>query len=229
MEIVFILIYIAIIGLIVEIATFLLQLTGIDKKVSRYQSISMLTNTGFTTDEAKLIADHPVRRKISAFLILFGAFSLAVLISVLSNYLSDDLRLPRMFIILIAVALAFLLLKTKMITTILRKKLNGNLEKHFEMGELPIKDVLYLKDNDFLTKISIFKDSSLIGKRSRQIIKDDEDIFLLCIERGEEVIRKYLYEETIKEGDVLFVYGNSQDIKRKFADEIKGGNEQTAG
>ncbi|MCO0598298.1 hypothetical protein NGI46_12605 [Peribacillus butanolivorans] len=85
MNVVFMVLYFLIIGLVIEISVTLLKLTGLKNTVARFQVISMLTGTGFTTDESKSIIDHPVRIKLSMFLILFGAFSLAVIISSIST------------------------------------------------------------------------------------------------------------------------------------------------
>lgn len=99
MNVVFMVLYFLIIGLVIEISVTLLKLTGLKNTVARFQVISMLKGTGFTTEEPKSIIDHPVRRKISMFF-LFGAFSLAVIISSISTLLTDDLRLMELSIII---------------------------------------------------------------------------------------------------------------------------------
>ncbi|MCM3570515.1 hypothetical protein [Neobacillus mesonae] len=45
----------------------------------------MMTATVFTTGESELILGHPIRRRLAAFSILFGVFSLAVIISSISQ------------------------------------------------------------------------------------------------------------------------------------------------
>ncbi|HEY4552131.1 MAG TPA: hypothetical protein VIG80_02945, partial [Bacillaceae bacterium] len=159
MEIIFMLSYFLFIALVIEISTIFLVLTGLNKEIARYQAISMLTNTGFTTDEAKLILDHPTRRRISTFLILFGAFSLAVIISIISTFLADDVRIIQMAVILAVVAVLFLFLKTKPVRKILEKKFESNLKDNYQLDELPIKDVLYLNEDDFLIDIPFYKES----------------------------------------------------------------------
>src|SRR3954471_8406420 len=93
MNLLFLSIYLVIIIAVIEIYVVLFRLTGLKLEVSRFQVISLMTGTGFTTGESELILGHPIRRKLATFLILFGAFSLAVIISTISNFLSDDLRL----------------------------------------------------------------------------------------------------------------------------------------
>lgn len=218
--------YFLFIALVIEISTIFLVLTGLNKEIARYQAISMLTNTGFTTDEAKLILDHPTRRRISTFLILFGAFSLAVIISIISTFLADDVRIIQMAVILAVVAVLFLFLKTKPVRKILEKKFESNLKDNYQLDELPIKDVLYLNEDDFLIDIPFYKESGYIESQCGDIFEKEKDIHLLFIRRGEEVIRKKLDEETIHAGDLLFVYGNKKLIDEKFQKELDSRNEK---
>jgi hypothetical protein len=91
----FILIYCIFIFFVLELSITILKITGLDHKVARFQVVSMLTSTGFTTKESELILRHPIRRKIAVFLILFGVFSLAVFISTISNILAKSFEIPR--------------------------------------------------------------------------------------------------------------------------------------
>jgi K+/H+ antiporter YhaU regulatory subunit KhtT len=181
----------------------------------------MLTNTGFTTDEAKLILEHPIRRKISGFLILFGAFSLAVVISILSTYLSDDLKISEMFMIIGLFSIIFVLLKTKRVTNRLKKKFSAEMKHSYRIDERPIKDVLYLNEDDYFTEIPFHKESPHIGKNIADLFSGGEDVHILFIKRGEEAIRKNLDNEQIHEGDLFYVYGNKKDIKQNFHQELQ--------
>lgn len=216
MELILMATYFIFIAIVIEIATIFLCLTGLSRKVARYQAISMLTNTGFTTDEAKLISEHPIRRKISAVLILFGAFSLAVVISILSTYLQDDLKIPEMGAIVLLFSVIMMLLKTKRLTSFFKRKFSAKMEDHYEPEELPIKEVLYLNEDDCFTDIPIQKGSSHIGKRMADLFSGQKDMQLLFIRRGEEAIRINLAQEHVHEGDLLFVYGNKKEIMQNY-------------
>ena len=99
-EFAFIALYAVIIALVIEIGVILFHMTGLEKEIARYQVISMLTGTRFTMQESALIIDHPIRRRISSGLILFGYFSLAVIISSIATILSNDLRIELLLIII---------------------------------------------------------------------------------------------------------------------------------
>ncbi|WP_245671306.1 TrkA C-terminal domain-containing protein [Pseudobacillus wudalianchiensis] len=219
MGMVFMMLYFLIVAFVIEISVILFNLTGLEEAVSRYQVISMLTNTGFTTDEAQLIIDHPVRRRLSMFLILFGAFSLAVVISSITNILSNDLRLKELMVINIVLLVILMIGKTPFIRERLKKRLNREMEKKLEISELPIKDALYLDENDLVTDIVIKEDSKFIDKKAADLVERDEDISILFIKRGKVNIRNRLDEEKIQEGDQLFIYGNQEAIENKFLEK----------
>src|SRR3954470_5183154 len=111
MNLLFLSIYLVIIIAVIEIFVILFRLTGLKVEVSRFQVISLMTGTGFTTGESEVILGHPFRRRLGIFLILFGAFSFAVIISSLSNILSNDVLTPKVLYIEAGLIFLFFLLK----------------------------------------------------------------------------------------------------------------------
>ncbi|MCY9141097.1 hypothetical protein [Peribacillus frigoritolerans] len=221
MNVLFMLLYFIIIVLVIEISVTLMKLTGLKGTVARFQVISMLTGTGFTTDESKSIIDHPVRRKISMFLILFGAFSLAVIISSISTLLTDDLRLMELSIIIGILLVLTILVKVPFLNNRLSNKMKSEMYNHYELWEHPIEEVLFLEDEDVVMEIDIYEDSEFIDVKAFDVISHGADINILFIESGEVKIRKGLYEYKIKLGDNLFLYGNKKEIEETFSKEIE--------
>ncbi|MBT2604193.1 hypothetical protein J7E55_14410 [Bacillus sp. ISL-53] len=221
MNLLFMLLYLIIIILVIEISVTLMKLTGLKGTVARFQVISMLTGTGFTTDESKSIIDHPVRRKISMFLILFGAFSLAVIISSISTLLTDDLRLMELSIIIGILVVLTVLVKAPFLNNRLSNKMKSEMYNHYELWEHPIEEVLFLEEEDVVMEIDIYEDSEFIDVKAFDVISDGADINILFIESGEVKIRKELYEYKIKLGDNLFLYGNKKEIEETFSKEIE--------
>lgn len=217
----FILIYIGIILLVIELCTNLVELTGLEKPVARFQVISMLTNTGFTTGESELIITHPIRRRLGAFLILFGAFSLAVIISAISGILQKNFHIQEIGIIAGILLLLLITLKLPFTQKKLKKKLHEEMEKSYKLEELPIKDVLLQNDEDDFMEIHVHEESGLIGKSIKDVIKAEEDINVLFIMRGEVMIRHDRHKEEIREGDILYLYGDKECLQRKFSKEIE--------
>ncbi|MCP1312171.1 TrkA C-terminal domain-containing protein [Paenibacillus tyrfis] len=216
----FILIYFVLIFIVLEIAVMLLIVTGLDNEIARFQAVSMLTSTGFTTKESELILRHPVRRKIGVFLILFGVFSLAVMISTLSNLLAQSFRVPQLTGVTLGFGAVLLAIKNKRIVNSLKRRFHKHLKQEFELHELPIEEVLYFTGSDLFTGISIGKGSAMAGRGLRDVCCPKEDINVLFVQRGDTKIRSGCLRLALQEGDILFVYGDKEAIERRFRGEL---------
>ena len=72
------LLVVVLISLIVtRVATVALVSTGLSREMARFQARSAFTGTGFTTQEAESVVNHPVRRRIVMALMLAGNAGLA--------------------------------------------------------------------------------------------------------------------------------------------------------
>jgi hypothetical protein len=223
MNLFFLLIYFIIITAVIEIFVILFRLTNLKSEVSRFQVISLMTGTGFTTGESELILGHPVRRKLATFLILFGAFSLAVIISSISTILSEDLRTKDILYASGVVLLVFAILKLKSVQTKLSKLFKQDMKQTIELGDLPIKDIFISEEQDQLLNLHIYKESSLFEKQINQVIHDYDQLGLvvLFIQRGELKLRKNIYHTKIHEGDQILLFGDKNVISRLFKNDIK--------
>lgn len=218
--ILFMLIYFAIVFAVIEINVILFIATGLDHNVARFQVISMLTGTGFTTGESELIIDHPIRRRLGAFLILFGAFSLAVIISAISSMLSDNFFAMEIGYIAAALLCITLFLKIPRIKKKLGKMFKSELKKNYNIADLPVSDVILFGEEDEIAEISVYENSELIGQTFRQLIGNSKDINVLFIRRGDLKIRNEANETELHPGDRAILYGNREHIRATFPEEI---------
>ncbi|PSL34390.1 hypothetical protein B0H99_109118 [Planomicrobium soli] len=219
-EFLFILIYLSIMLLVIEIATMLFVATGLKKQIARYQVISMLTATGFTTDEASLIIDHPIRRKISATVILFGYFSLAVMISSIASLLSNDLRINNMLVFVGALFVILMILRSGKVKKFLVAKFEHELDEEYDLEDWPLKTALSLKEEDMVALVDIKEGSKYDSLRAEELIMKDADLHLLFIRRGDEILRKDLFNEKLQVGDKIMIFGEKDHIKKDFADML---------
>ncbi len=208
----FIAVYFLIVLLVIEISAILFSYTGLKKQISRFQVISMMTGTGFTTKESDLIIDHPIRRKICGFLILFGAFSLAVIISAISNLLADDFYTSKVAFIAALLFLLLITLKMPKVKDLFRQKFNTELEEKYELKDMPMKDVFLIDQRHTLEELTIKASSKYSSKPLNELIHN-YDFTVLFIKRGEEIIHKDLYNTNLNEGDILYVYGDQKAIE----------------
>lgn len=83
-----------------------LRLTGMSQQAARFQAISALTGTGFTTSEAETTMHHPVRRKILIMLMFTGHLGIVSMAStvILGVSAADDgTLLQTLFFMVLAV------------------------------------------------------------------------------------------------------------------------------
>lgn len=57
---------------IVRVASVALRLTGLDDRTAKFQALSAISGTGFTTKEAETVVNYPVRRRIVMLLMILG-------------------------------------------------------------------------------------------------------------------------------------------------------------
>lgn len=216
-DLLFIFLYAGIVGIVIEIAVVLFTMTGLKRTIARFQVISMLTGTGFTTDESSLIIDHPVRRRLSAAIILFGYFSLAVIISSIAALLVNNLRVRLLVIVIALLLLVIALLKNRLVYRFLERKFEHRMDEQFNLEDWPLKTALKLEEEDGVALLEIEHDSKYIDRPSHELFQKEDEIHLLFIRRGDHVLRKRLYEEHLQSGDKVLVFGDAALIKKKFS------------
>ena len=74
---------------ITELFTFFFRLTGLPAERARFQVISMLTGTGFTTRESEMIMSSRRRRRLARVTMLFGyVFNITIVTAFINVFLS---------------------------------------------------------------------------------------------------------------------------------------------
>ena len=74
---------------ITELFTFFFRLTGLPAEKARFQVISLLTGTGFTTRESEIVLSSRRRRRLARITMLFGyAFNITIVSAFINVFLS---------------------------------------------------------------------------------------------------------------------------------------------
>lgn len=102
--------------LIIDVFTVLFRMTGLTNEKAKFQVISLLTNSGFTTKESEVVVSNLVRRRLARTVMLFGYIFSITIVTVFVNVvisfpqaLMKDIWL--LAIVLIAILAVFLLVK----------------------------------------------------------------------------------------------------------------------
>lgn len=219
-EFAFIALYAVIIALVIEIGVILFHMTGLEKEIARYQVISMLTGTRFTMQESALIIDHPIRRRISSGLILFGYFSLAVIISSIATILSNDLRIELLLIIIGILFVFLFIFRNKSVFNRLEDRFEHEMDTEYNLEDWPMKTALALDEEEMVAIIQIKHGSDYIGQKGRMLVEENLDVVLLIIRRGDEILRFDLFEVELQEGDKIMIIGKEDHIKERYKEML---------
>ena len=138
--------------IVVRISSTIMRLTGLPDNVARFQSLSALTGTGFTTRESELIVNYPIRRRVLMTLMIFGNLGL---ISISSTFIitfvnigSDADRIIGQVILLsLALLFNFLVLTNPVIDRLLCSAISKTLSATTNLGKRRFIRLLSLDDD----------------------------------------------------------------------------------
>lgn len=211
MSLVIFLILFILIWLLIEILSIVLKLTGLELSKARFQVISILTHTGFTTRESELIVQHPTRRKIASALMIVSYVAQITLITLLFNVLTQATR----DILATAAALGGMVLFVIVVTQSkylsdrfdrLTEKLLKKRMKKVNSGNR-IEQVLNLSPEFSIYELIVDTDSFICDKTLSDLRLKEHFIQILKIDRGSEVIDFPQAGTRVLAGDRMIVYG----------------------
>ena len=216
MQIVVMLVFLAVWLLILWLGSIALEATGLERAKARFQALSALTGTGFTTSEAESIVEHRKRRKIATYLIFIGNAGIIAFIILLVLYVRAGLTAPSTFLIgltiaiLLAIGLTFWLgLIDKLTNAILSLLGKGR------AGPRSIAEKILHQAGDYgVFRLSIGGEASLAGLKLKDAGFAERDVTVLAIERGDSVLSYPQPEEKLLAGDCLLCYGKLSEIDR---------------
>lgn len=202
---------------VVRVGAIALRMTGVERPKAVFQALSAFTGTGFTTREAEMVVNNPIRRKIISILMIFGnAGIVAVIISATSSVvMSKVYELPAHFIIFIlGIYLIYRLGKSRGFIQYLEGFIERKLVRFPAFEEGAAEDLLHFLEGYGLIKKTIEKESQLIDVSLAEWRFRNQDIIVLGIERGKEWIPVPAKHHTkVREDDKLILYGNLKSLK----------------
>lgn len=215
MQVFGLLIFIAVWLLVLWIGSIALEATGMERSRARFQALSALSGTGFTTTHAEAIVEHPRRRRIVSYLMFLGNTGIIALILLVILYARAGIAPPSTttiviaVVVLLAIGLAiWLRLIDKLTTAILR------LMGRERVISLHIAQKILYQAGDFaLVRLAIGKEARVLGLTIKDAGFQQQAIAILAIERGSDVLSQPKAEEKLLAGDNLLCYGKLASIK----------------
>ena len=205
--------------IIIEIFSSIFSIEGVQIDKSKFQVISILAGTGFTTNESELMLSTKRRRKLTQILILFSyLFNITIVSTIINLFISTSNVTAEELIIGVILTLTNIILLiilnkatrvTKFFDMIIRNIEIKRMEKrknpmsiYDRYGDKVIAEVVLIKMNNKLKNTNVMK------------INKEYGIQILVIKRGEEIISNLNEKINLKEGDVLLVFGAEKLIRK---------------
>ena len=202
--------------LFVRAASIALMMTGLEKHKARFQALSAFSGTGFTTKEAELIVNHPVRRKIARWLMIMGnAGIVTVIVTATSSFTtSAGYQLPlNLFLLIVGIFFIYKLAQSRGFGRKWENYIEEKLIKSPEFEESATEDLLHFIEGYGLVKKIISDKSPMTGKSIAKLQLNKMGILVLGIERGKNWIPTPKANEILKRHDRIIVYGPLDALK----------------
>lgn len=186
--------------------------TGMERSKARFQALSAFSGTGFTTQEAESVVNHPQRRKIAGYLIFLGNAGIIAFLILLVLYIRAGLVWPSLLLsgIIVAVVLALMFavrlgLVDKMTNAILA------LVRRRDTLFTPL--IIHQEGGYAVVRLQVPEGSSISGRRVKDIGFVKHDIVILALKRGKKVISLPSMNERLQPEDHLLCYGKPSAMK----------------
>jgi len=211
---------------VLEIFTVLFRLTGLREDKARFQAISCMTNSGFTTTESELILNSSTRRKLARMMMIFGYLFAVTGVSILVNLFirSSSTQINWWTIMYSVIFLIIMIIFTRskwiirkfdhLVEILAKNKPRGPLCNNVRILEM-FHDKLIAEV--FITCVP----HEIIGKTLIEMnFRHTYKLNVLLIKRGNTTIDHVIATDQIMQGDRVFIYGSRYKILYLFKDQI---------
>ncbi|MHB8104238.1 MAG: hypothetical protein ACYDG5_01675 [Dehalococcoidales bacterium] len=195
--------------LILWIGAIALEATGMERSKARFQALSALSGTGFTTREAESIVDHPKRRRIVSWLIFLGSVGITAFIFLMILYVRAGIAAPTL--IHIGIIVGSILIFVLLIWTGIINKLTSFIIKL--LHKAPVPKILHQSGGYGVVRFSISKTDGTAGLTIGNTKFKERNLTILAIERGDKVLPQPKDEEPVLAGDYLLCYGKVSEFE----------------
>ena len=197
-----------------------LEATGMERSRARFQALSALTTSGFTTRESENVVGHPRRRLIVGWMMFLGSVGLILFLILMFGIIVFGVKpakptSPYIYVLAALPAVAFLVLfwlgvLDKLATVIVNwLKRTG----YFKL-EQSNTEIIYHAGEYSLARMTVGKAAPEVGSRIGDTNLSKADVRVLAIERGDKVLFYPEAKEVVQAADHLIYYGHTEEIKK---------------
>lgn len=204
--------------LAVRVGATALMMTGLSWDTASFQSYSAFFGVGFTTKEAEMVVNHPVRRRIIRDLILVGnvglTSALATLVVTLLQTGSGGNAMLMLGWLGTGLAVLFFVSRLAWFQNMLDHLIQRALEGTGMVRALDYELLLRIQHGYVVSEIEILPDTYLAGRTLRDSRPWDRGVVILAIKReGKTQHGIPNRDDLIQAGDVLTAYGKESALQ----------------
>ena len=209
--------------ILVRIASTIMRLTGLPDYVARFQSLSAMTGTGFTTRESELIVNYPIRRRVLMTLMIIGNIGLVSVVSTFVVAFSEigperASVVQQVFWFTAALAVNFLVIVNPVVDGLLCRFLSWVLVRTTNLGKRRFVRLLSLEDDMTIAEHHLrLRHSIMIG----DLIPEHIDLSVIMIRGAETKHPSHLGDEMEIEPFETAICFGKEDMHRSFAEWLE--------
>ncbi len=196
------------------LGTIALETTGLERTKARFQALSALTGTGFTTSEAESIVNHPKRRRIATWLIFIGNAGIIAFLILLILYLRAGLMtptIPHIIIVILPLLLIILFVRFGIVDK-LSSAIVRSLHKGSSTTGLALDELLLQTGEYGIVRLTVKLHEDMQNFKLKDYNLPDKENSILAIERGNTVLPFPGENELLLQGDRLLCYGKLSEL-----------------
>ena len=204
--------------IVIEVFSAIFSIEGIQLDKAKFQIISILTGTGFTTAESELMLATKRRRKLTQTMILFSyIFNVTILSTIVNIFISTTHTswhevLIGVILTIINFTILIIFNKSGKIRSIFDKKVKV-LAMQFRKRKGNSISVYDVYGEKCVVEVNLRGLNRKIQDKTPKDLDKEYNIQILVIKRGEELFTN-IEKMEIKRNDILIVFGNLKNIKK---------------
>lgn len=204
---------IVLISLIVEIAAIMLKTTGLDIHTARFQALSAITGTGFTTRETEQIMNHRQRRRIVMALMILGPICFLGMFSSLLISMKEEFVLGRLLVSVAIVGCLLLVTRNPKFVALFHRQVEKQLKRYRYPRKVQLEEVLQLSGDYGVCEFKVLAQSRYANKELKETDLKEKGYIVLAIEREGHLLAVPAASEKILPEDVLVIFGQPKGLK----------------
>lgn len=195
----------------VRVSAKALVLTGLSEEVARFQARSIFTGTGYSTEEAESVMQHPLRRRIAMMMMLAQNAGLVTVVSMFVLSFVDAgglaVTLQRGLILVGGLATLAVLARSKWV----ERAIEWGLDRFTDLAVKDYYHMLNLEEDFTISRHRMSEGSWLADKTLEGMDLPGEGVMVLSILRTGEAAPGGTYR--VYPGDELTLYGEASGLE----------------